>query len=226
MSAPATALPPTRSPPSFNTDRTLEDIIRHLQSLDPLLIYGVLCAIAFIENIFPPSPSDMIIVFGGTLVGLGRVHFIPALFISTVGSTAGFMVMYKIGEWFGARILKQHKIKFIPIDAVKKVEGWFARYGYWIIVVNRFLAGTRAVVGFFAGMSKLNLAETTALCFVSALAWNAILLSMGYFLGSNWERIGFYISSYSQVVTGIVIVAVLLWAIRFFYRKNGRRKQE
>ena len=203
----------------------MEDFISHLQSLNPYLVYGILFSIALIENLFPPSPSDMAIVFGGTLVSIGRIGFIPALLWSTAGSTAGFMLMYTIGDWFGERILEQNKIKFLPLEAVKKVEQWFARYGYWIIVANRFLAGTRAVVSFFAGMSELRLGETTALCFVSALAWNAVLLAAGYTLGTNWERIGFYLSTYSQIVTAIVVVAVLVWAIRYFYDRNGKRRK-
>lgn len=203
----------------------MEEIIRQLQTLDPLLVYGILFSIAFLENIFPPSPSDMVIVFGGTLVGIGHVGFVEALLSSTLGSTLGFMAMYAIGEWFGVKILEQGKIKFIPLDAVRKVEGWFSRYGYWIIIANRFLSGTRAVVSFFAGMSKLTLLRTTVLCFLSACAWNCILLTGGYSLGQNWQRLGFYLTTYSEIVSAIIIFVALGLAARYFYvKRNGRGK--
>jgi membrane protein DedA with SNARE-associated domain len=88
----------------------LDNFITYLQSLSPVLIYAIVFSIAFIENVFPPSPSDSIIVFGGSLVGIGRVGFIETLLWSTAGSTLGFVVMYKIGDWFGDRILAQGKI--------------------------------------------------------------------------------------------------------------------
>jgi membrane protein DedA with SNARE-associated domain len=132
--------------------------------------------------------------------------------------------MYKIGDWFGDHILEQGKIKFIPVEAVKKVEAWFNRYGYWIIIANRFLAGTRAVVSFFAGMSELNLLRTTILSFLSALVWNAILVSAGWYLGQHWEKIGFYLNTYSQIVTVILIVVVAIFVVRYFYRKNNGAK--
>lgn len=201
----------------------MEEIIHTLQTLSPMLVYGLIFGIAFVENIFPPSPSDMVIVFGGTLIGLGRVGFVETLLCATAGSTTGFLVMYKIGDWFGDNILERQRLKFIPIDAVRKVEEWFRTYGYWIIVVNRFLTGTRAVVSFFAGMSELKLGKTTVLCFVSALAWNAILVTSGYLLGQNWERIGFYLRTYSEVVTGIVIVVLLFFLGRYFYTKRNSR---
>jgi membrane protein DedA with SNARE-associated domain len=180
-------------------------------------------AIAFIENVFPPSPSDTIIVFGGSLVGIAHTGFLETLLSATLGSTLGFMTMYQIGKWFGARILEQGKVKFIPASSVQTVGEWFRKYGYWLIIGNRFLSGTRAVVSFFVGMSKLNLAYTTALCFLSALAWNGLLVTAGFYLGKNWERIGFYLSTYSQVVTGILIVGAVVLIAWFLAKKNGKK---
>jgi len=202
----------------------VESFIASLQTLDPALVYLSLFAVALIENLFPPSPSDMAIVFGGALVGLGHVSFAGVLLSSTAGSTVGFLAMYMIGKWFGRHILEQRKLRFIPLDAVRKVEEWFRKYGYWVVVGNRFLTGTRAVVSFFVGMSELNPAKTVALSALSALVWNTLLVSAGYGLGNNWERIGFYISAYSQVVTGIVIVAVIALAIRAFMKPKRNAK--
>jgi len=119
----------------------IEDFIQFLQSLNPLLVYAIVFAIAYIENIIPPSPSDMIVVFGGSLAGIGHVGFAPTLTAATLGSTLGFLTMYKIGDWFGEIILEKGKIPFISLSAVYTVEDWFRRYGYWIIVANRFLQG-------------------------------------------------------------------------------------
>jgi membrane protein DedA with SNARE-associated domain len=204
---------------------SIEDIIQWMQALSPVLVYALVFAIAYIENVFPPSPSDTIIVFGGSLAAIGHAGFVETLLAATMGSTLGFVSMYKIGDWFGARILEQGKVKFIPVSMVKTVDEWFQKYGYWIVVANRFLSGTRAVVSFFAGMSKLNLLRTTLLCFVSALAWNAILISAGFYLGKNWERIGFYLSTYSQVVTGILVVVVIIVVARYFSKRTSEGKK-
>ena len=202
----------------------MEDFIHQLQSLDPLLIYIAVFAIAFIENLFPPFPSDVVVAFAGSLAGLQRVGVFETLLSATLGSTLGFIVMYKIGDWFGDKILERGKIKFIPVDAVTKVEEWFHRYGYGIIIANRFMAGTRAVVSFFAGMSDLNLVKTTILSFASALAWNAILVFAGYNVGQNWQKIGFYLNTYSHVATAVVVVVILVFVIRYFYSRNNGRK--
>jgi membrane protein DedA with SNARE-associated domain len=201
----------------------MHDFLLSLQTLSPVLILCIVFAIAFLENVFPPSPSDVVIVFTGSIVAIGRVGFVETLLVATAGSTLGFVVMYKIGDWFGARILEKGKISFIPVESVKKVDAWFRKYGYWIIVANRFLSGTRAVVSFFAGMAEINLPVTTALSFLSALAWNALLIGGGYALGNNWEQIGVYLRTYSQVVTGIVVLIAVILLARYVIRKRAAK---
>jgi membrane protein DedA with SNARE-associated domain len=194
--------------------------VQYLQTSNPLVVYFCMFAIAFTENIFPPSPSDLVIVFGGALVAIGHLGFIPALFSATAGSVAGFVVMYLIGGWFGDHILEQGKVKFIKVETVNRVEEWFRKHGYWVIVINRFLTGTRAVVSFFAGMSEMNLPLTITLCAISALTWNAILVTTGYYLGQNWEQIGSYLRDYGRAVTVIVVLIVSAVTIRYFIRRR------
>lgn len=198
----------------------MEPLINTLQSLDPLLILFLLFSVAFIENIFPPAPSDVMIVLGGALVGLGHIGFVQTLLFATAGSITGFMLMYKIGDWFGDHILERGKISFIKLSTVHKVEEWFRKHGYWVIVVNRFLAGTRAVVSFFAGMSEMKFSITVALCAVSALTWNTILVSGGYLLGHNWQQIEGYLGTYSRIVTVIVVLVAIGFTIRYFVKKK------
>jgi membrane protein DedA with SNARE-associated domain len=198
----------------------LEWIVAYLKTVEPLHAYLIVFAIAYIENIFPPSPSDAVVVFVGSLTGLEAIGFVPTLLAACVGSTLGFMTMYKIGDVFGDRILETGKIKFIPVESVRKVEAWFGRYGYWIIVINRFLAGTRAVVSFFAGMSELDLVKTTLLSFVSSLAWNAILVTAGYYVGANWQVIVDYVSTYGRIMTIVVIALLALFIVRHFIRRK------
>jgi membrane protein DedA with SNARE-associated domain len=202
----------------------LDTIVAYLQSLSPVLICIIVFSIAFIENVFPPSPSDLIIVFGGSLVGIGRVGFAETLFWASAGSTLGFVVMYKVGDWFGERILARGKIKFIPVESVQKVDAWFRKYGLWLIVANRFLSGTRAVVSFFAGMAELPLIPTIVLCAISAVAWNALLILGGFYLGNNWREIGGYLSTYSQAVTGLTIVVAIAFGARYIYRRRAARR--
>ena len=204
----------------------VEDFVNNLAHLDPLWVYFAVAGIAYIENIFPPFPSDVIVIAAGSLVGIGTINFGAALLLATAGSTLGFMTMYKVGYWFGAKILETGKIKFIPIVGVHKVEAWFRKYGYWVVVANRFMAGTRAVVSFFVGLSELSISKSTALSCVSALAWNFLLLYAGKTLGQNWRAVLIYLQAYGQTITIIVIGALLvIIAHQLYSRRSGNPSQ-
>jgi len=196
----------------------LEYFVEFLKDLPAFGVLAFVFFITFVENVFPPSPSDMLLVFCGTLVGLATVGFVPMLLAATAGSIVGFGVMYWIGWKFGHGLVESRKIKFLPYDAVEKAEHWFQRYGMWIIVVNRFLSGTRAIIAFFAGMSSVTLPQTLVLSAVSAGAWNAVLIFAGAALGKNWMQIHEYLTLYGQVVMGIVIAVLVAVLLRAFLR--------
>src|SRR5215510_4658219 len=167
----------------------MEQAISWLQTLPPVGVLAVMFLIAYIENIFPPSPSDAALVFAGTLIGIGVIGFAPALTMATLGSVSGFMTAYVLGRYFEQHFISGRYHRYLPVNAIHQVERLFNRFGYGVIVANRFLAGTRAIVSFFAGMSRLDLLKTTVLCAISATAWNALLLYAGMIFGSNWRRV-------------------------------------
>ena len=199
-----------------------EDILSQFSTFSPNWIYVTLFLFAFVENVFPPSPSDVVIVIGGSLVGTGTISFILSLIFATLGSISGFMLMFYIGSTVDKKLIHSGRFKFIPIDAIEKVEIWFRKYGYLIIVANRFMPGTRAVISFFAGISNLEPKKTTLLCFVSALAWNIIMLYLGFVFGDNVQMVDEYLTTYSNIVIAVTTVIILFFILKFFFRKRKK----
>jgi len=203
----------------------IEDILSHIGELTPFWIYASLFAFAYVENVFPPSPSDLVVLIGGSLVGTGTLSFIPTLIVTTVGSILGFMTLFFIGWMLDKKIIKSGKLKFISLEAVLKVETWFNKYGYWVIAINRFLPGTRSVVSFFAGMSRLDIKRTVILSTVSAFLWNILIIYLGMLFGENVEVVDRYLETYSNIVLVVTIIAVIFFVVRyFFFRKKSEAK--
>jgi membrane protein DedA with SNARE-associated domain len=199
----------------------MEQIISWLQTLPPAGALALMFFIAYIENIFPPSPSDMLLVFAGTLIGVGVIGFAPALIVATLGSVSGFMTAYIIGRYFEQRFVSGRYHRYFPAKAVHQVERMFNRFGYGVIVANRFLAGTRAIVSFFAGMSKMNLPITTLLSAVSAAVWNSILLYLGIIFADNWRVAAHYLTLYGKIATVVFAAALILFLWRFFRKRRS-----
>lgn len=204
----------------FEERKHLEDLINNLLNVNPIIIYLIAALIAYIENIFPPFPSDVILIGAGYLCAAGKVDFIIVLILSTMGSSLGFMTMYKIGKSFGINIVEKNKFRFLKLDKLKIVETWFNKYGYYVVIGNRFLAGTRAVISFFAGMSQLPFLKTTFFASLSSLIWNFILVFSGKKVGENWESIVVYLERYGQIITALTIMIVLAVIIKAYFRKK------
>ncbi len=200
----------------------VEQGISWLQSLSPLGVLAFVFFIAYIENLVPPSPSDILLIFAGTLIGIGTIGFWPSLAVATAGSVAGFLSAYLLGRYFEKSVVSGRMSRVLPVSTLHTAEALFRKYGYGVIVANRFLAGTRAIVSFFAGMSRMNLPVTTLLCGVSALAWNAILLSLGRAFAGNWRAAAGYVETYGKAATGVILLAGAVFAIRYWRARVTR----
>ena len=201
-----------------------EDILNSLADFPPLWIYASLFFFSFIENIFPPSPSDVVIVVAGTLVSTSVISFIPTLLVTSIGSVLGFMTLFFIGTQVDKKIIEKGRFKFLSRDALDKAEKWFSKYGYWVILGNRFLSGTRAVISFFAGLSELNFKKTFLLALTSSLVWNLLIISLGVMFGNNVALVDQHLKTYSNIVLAITIVVMVILILRYFLQKRREPK--
>ena len=200
----------------------LEEVLSQLSSMPMFSIYLVLFLFSFIENIFPPSPSDVVVVVGASLIASTKMDFIPVLLITSIGSAMGFVLMYFVGKFFGEKVIRTGKLKFVSKQAMQNVDSWFNKYGYKLIAANRFLPGTRSIISFFSGVHELHLLKTFLLAALSAFLWNALIIYLGMEVGHNVELIDYYLNTYSSVILAITAVAALIFGVRFFIKKKNK----
>lgn len=198
----------------------LEEIIAYVSSLDVTWIYFILFFFAFIENVFPPSPSDVVVIVGASLIASTTMGFIPVLIITSIGSALGFILMYYVGYFLSEKVLRTGKLKFVNQNALHKTDEWFSKYGYWIILANRFLPGTRSVISFFAGVHELKVSKTFFYALISAFLWNIIIISLGMALGNNIPLIDYYLSTYSNIIIVVTVIVILFFLIKYFLQKR------
>ena len=201
-----------------------EDILNNISSFTPFWIYVTLFLFAFVENVFPPSPSDLVVVIGGSLVSTGVISFIPTLLLTTIGSVVGFMILFYFGSTVDRKVVHSGKYKYIPVDAIEKVELWFKKYGYYVIIANRFLPGTRSVISFFAGMSMMDVKKTIVLAAISAFVWNSIIIYLGYIFGNNVSVVDKYLSTYSNIAIALTVVVVIIFVVKFYLSRKRNKE--
>lgn len=203
---------------------SLDAAIEYLKTVPAPIILIFAFALTFTENLFPPAPCDTALMFIGTLVAFGTVSFLPLLATASAGSILGFLFVFWLGREFGIKILESKRFKFINYRSLEKARGWLNKRGYWIIVANRFLSGTRAIISFAAGISKMKILPTTLLAAISAIIWNIVLINIGRFLGDNWEEGIEYLGTYSQIVIPLFLVLFVFFIVRFVLKRKKRRE--
>lgn len=167
----------------------LDPFLQWLSDLPAGLIYALLGLCAFVENVFPPIPGDTITAFGAFLVGTGRLNFAGVYAATTIGSLAGFLALFQAGSILGRHFFIKRDFWFLKVRDIVRAELWFQRYGYGLILMNRFFPGIRSAIALFGGFSCLRLPVVVLFSLVSAALWNLIWISMGYALGKNWEHV-------------------------------------
>ena len=124
----------------------LDRFFNFLDTLPSAVLYLLLGVSAFVENIFPPIPGDTITAFGAFLVGAHRLDFMGVYLSTTLGSLAGFMALFWIGNLLGRKFFIEKDYRLFSAESILQAEHWFRRYGYFLILLNRFFPGIRSII--------------------------------------------------------------------------------
>lgn len=196
---------------------------------------GVFFLIA-VENIFPPIPSEVILLFGGALTAAalgGKLSVFWMIVAATLASLAGAILLYYIGK-----ILKTERLKKIVSGKVGKVlrlkpadidraDKWFDEKGSITVFFCRCVPLLRSLISIPAGMSEMKMGKFVLYTVVGSAIWNTILVTIGHNLGNNWESILGFFDNFSHIVVAICIVvavAVLVWWFGFCRRRRDGKK--
>lgn len=181
----------------------------------------------FVENIFPPIPSELFLALAGFTAANGT--FTPAAGIvwATIGSVTGALALYGLGSWFGRQRLYKaaYAMPLVDIDDVERTERWFIKFGYWTVFVGRMIPIFRSLISIPAGIERMNLWLFLVLTAIGSLIWNTLFIMGGFLLGSNFHLVADYADMFSNVVLGLVVAVLATWIILRVIR-NRRRAQD
>jgi membrane protein DedA with SNARE-associated domain len=201
-------------------DVFIAQAVEWISSRSALEVYTLFALIAYAENIVPPIPGDVLVAFGGYLAAEGILDPFFILGITTVASVLGFMSAYGFGSWWGERLIDPESTlwikKVINMGVFERGRRWMQTWGQWVVLSNRFLAGTRSVIALTAGLSHTPVVPTILSSTISSLIWNSILIGFGWVVKENWETIGGYLNTYGVVV---IVVIALFFMTRYIFSK-------
>ncbi len=201
----------------------LIDIVDWMSSLPPFMAYLTILVVAYLENVIPPVPGDMLVVFGGYMAGLGLLNPWLVVLLATIGGSLGFLTMYGIGYKVGQGLMDPHRYRWLPKQKFEVVKGQLQKWGFKLVAANRFLSGLRSVISLTVGMAHMSFNQTAFWCSVSALVWTALITTAGFYVGENWGVVGEYLRGYGTAVTSVILLFVAFKGIR--YNMDRKRKE-
>jgi membrane protein DedA with SNARE-associated domain len=196
---------------------------------------GVAAAVA-LETIIAPIPSEVILPMAGWKVSqsvadasvleplTGQPWNLPlAVLLATVGSVVGALFGYLIGAWGGRPLLDRYG-RYVGIGAadLDRADRWFERWGGWAVFLGRMVPLVRTFVSYPAGISRMPLGRFVLFSTLGSLPWNAALIYAGLVVGDNYPQIEAALKPWEYVIYAVVILAVVAFAIRWWWGKRQR----
>lgn len=185
--------------------------------------YWGIAMLMFLENVFPPIPSELIMGLGGIAVARGSMEFWPLLAVGTVGSTLGNYVWFLAGDRLGYQRLEPFVNRWgrwltMEWEDVERASRFFRSHGQWIVFAMRFSPFLRTMISLPAGLSHMKHAKFLAFTFAGAAVWNTLLIFGGRwlnaYLAETKEWLGWIILGSLVLVIGAYAWRVLTWKPR------------
>lgn len=202
---------------------SFEGILFYLTSQQAVTIYFVVFISAFIENIFPPFPGDIITLVGAFLAGYGELGYIPLFIFVVAGGMSGAMLLYYLGRTKGRSFFIKYDRSYLKVDNLHRIESWFKKWGFLVLLLSRFIAGFRSVVAISAGIGGVPTSRMTLFTLISFCLWNTFLIGGMFLLRSNWQELVGFIGSYNTAVIIISALVITIWLV-IIYRKSSIKK--
>lgn len=179
--------------------------------------YWGIFLLMFLESSFFPFPSEVVMIPAGYLVFKGEMSLIFALLSGVGGSLAGALFNYFLSLFLGrTALLKYGRYVGISCEKLEKLEHFFASYGEIITFSGRLIPGIRQYISLPAGVARMNIFKFSFYTSLGAGIWVAILLALGFFMGTN-EKL---IKEYETAITLGLVVVIGLFLVVYFYKKR------
>ncbi len=187
--------------------------------------YGGVVFLMFLENVFPPIPSELIMPLAGFFSTRGELSLVGIIAAGTFGSVLGALPLYYAGTIAGPERLRrwcERHGKWVGFTGhdLDKSRTWFERHGAKTVLFCRMVPGVRSLISVPAGVARMPLGRFLLYTTIGSVGWTAILAGAGKALGGNYEQVERVIGPVSTGIVGLIVATILVRAIRQHRRQR------
>lgn len=179
--------------------------------------YWGIALLMFLENVFPPIPSELIMGVGGMAVARGTMAFWPLLLAGSVGSTLGNYIWFLVGDRWGYRRLQPLIERWgrwltVEWEDVERAGRFFRKHGQWLVFALRFSPFLRTMISLPAGLAHMKHGKFLAFTFAGTMVWNVLLIKGGHWLARYMAEAQHWLN-WGIGITIVVTLAAYIWRV-------------
>lgn len=187
--------------------------------------YAVLFGLLVACGLGLPLPEDVPLIASGILIANGKMEWVPVAVLAWSGIIGGDLVLYHIGRKFGPNITKVPVIgRHISAQRLAKLEGWFERYGIWVVAIGRLFAGVRGAMVVTAGTIRYNRVKFLIADGLAAIVSGGLFILLGFWLGQNLPELMKLVNAGKGMALAVLAVLVTVGAI-WWWRCHQRQRK-
>jgi membrane protein DedA with SNARE-associated domain len=165
-----------------------------------------------------PIPDETILTFAGYLVSQNKLHLLPTIISSFLGSICGISISFIIGKTIGLRFLHRYGSYFhITENRLHKTKTWFESYGEWLFLFGYFIPGVRHVTAIIAGSAETKYSKFALFTYSGGLIWALTFITIGFTVGEKWMILIEQIQNHILITS---LIAFILLLIIFIVKKK------
>lgn len=187
--------------------------------------YLGIALLMFLDNIFPPIPSELIMPAAGFTASEGHFTLFGVIAAGSIGSILAAVILYWIGRLLNEQRLKTWlsrygKWLFIKPDDLTTATRWFNQHGAKIVFFGRMIPAVRSLISIPAGMARMPFGLFLLYSSLGTIIWTSILAGAGFYLGSNYEKFSHWVSGAGNVIIVILLIVAAFALRRYFKHKK------
>jgi membrane protein DedA with SNARE-associated domain len=208
----------------------LPQLIGAAVEANPWMGYGAIFAAMFLENLFPPIPSELIMPLGGFYVHQGQLALIPVVLAGLIGTVLGALPWYGIGRLINEERIEQwleRHGRWIGISAQEfhRSRTWVNRYGNALVFWGRLVPGIRTLISVPAGIELMPFTPFLLWTTAGSLIWTLLLTLAGMALGEGYANVELWIEPVAKAIKVLLVLSVaaaVVWlGLRAWNKRNS-----
>ncbi|MCP9840515.1 DedA family protein [Synechococcus sp. J7-Johnson] len=207
----------------------LPELIGAAVAANPIAGYGAIFGAMFLENLFPPIPSELIMPLGGFYVQQGQLAFVPVVLAGLAGTVLGALPWYGVG-----RLVNEERIEHwlerhgrwigISPQELHRSRNWFNRHGTALVFWGRLVPGIRTLISVPAGIEMMPLVPFLLWTTAGSLIWTLLLTVAGMALGKGYTNVEVWLEPVAQVIKVLLVLVVLAFGVWLGLRTWKKRQ--